>query len=109
MNHSNKSGKPAQPVVCLDEKPISLHADVRPPMPAKPGKPAKQDNEYQRCGTANIFGVVEPKGGRHFTTATPNRSGAEFSRMVGASWNSTPPLTRSTSSSTTSISTAANR
>jgi len=73
---------PAQPVVCLDEKPISLHADVRPPIPAKPGKPAKQDNEYKRCGTANVFGVVEPKTGRHFTTATPNRSGAEFACMV---------------------------
>src|SRR3989454_9917456 len=74
---------PSQPVVCLDEKPISLHDDVRPPIPAKPGKPAKQDNEYERCGTANVFGVVEPKAGRHFTTATPNRSGAEFAHMVG--------------------------
>ena len=27
-----------QPVVCLDEKPIALHADVRSPIPAKPGK-----------------------------------------------------------------------
>jgi len=67
----------------LDEKPISLHDDVRAPIPAKPRKPAKQDNEYGRCGTANVFGVVEPKAGRHFTTATPNRSGAEFARMVG--------------------------
>ena len=78
-----KPYNPAQPVVCLDEKPITLHADVRPPIPAKPGKPAKQDNEYKRCGTANVFGVVEPKAGRHFTTATPDRSGAEFARMVG--------------------------
>jgi hypothetical protein len=77
-----KPYNPAQPVVCLDEKPISLHADVRTPIPAKPGTVAKQDNEYQRCGTANVLGVVEPKGGRHFTTATPNRSGAEFARMV---------------------------
>jgi selenoprotein W-related protein len=29
------------------------------------------------------FGVVEPKTGRHFTTAAPNRSGAEFARIVG--------------------------
>jgi len=28
---------PAQPVVCLDEKPVTLHADVRPASPAKPG------------------------------------------------------------------------
>src|SRR6266480_1548777 len=66
-----KPYNPAEPVVCLDEKPVSLHADVRPPSAAKPGKPAKQDNEYERRGTANIFGVVEPKTGRHFTTATP--------------------------------------
>jgi len=66
-----KPYNPAEPVICLDEKPISLHADVRPSTPAKPGKPAKQDNEYARCGTANVFGVVEPKAGRHFTVATP--------------------------------------
>ena len=27
-----KPYNPAQPVVCLDEKPVSLHADVRPPV-----------------------------------------------------------------------------
>jgi transposase len=74
---------PAEPVVCIDEKPVALHADVRPPSPARPGKPAKQDNEYERCGTANLFGAVEPKTGRHFTTATPDRSGAEFARLLG--------------------------
>ena len=78
-----KPYNPAEPVLCLDEKPVSLHADVRPPIPAKPGKPAKQDNEYKRCGTANVFGVVEPKAGRHFTTATPDRCGAEFAQLVG--------------------------
>ncbi|HXB73625.1 MAG TPA: hypothetical protein VNY05_35630 [Candidatus Acidoferrales bacterium] len=46
---------PAQPVVCLDEKPITLHADVRPPSPAKPGREAGRDNEYERRGTANVF------------------------------------------------------
>jgi hypothetical protein len=71
-----------EPVLCLDEKPISLHADVRPPRPARPGKPARPDNEYKRCGTANVFGVVEPKAGRHFTSATPNRSAAQFAQVV---------------------------
>jgi transposase len=73
---------PAEPVVCLDEKPVSLHADVRPAMPAQPGKPARRDNEYKRCGTANVFAVVEPKAGRHFTVATPDRCAAEFARTV---------------------------
>jgi hypothetical protein len=73
---------PAEPVVCLDEKPVSLHADVRAPIPAKPGVVAKRDNEYKRCGTANVFGVVEPKAGRHFTTATPDRSAFQFAQVV---------------------------
>lgn len=71
-----------EPAVCLDEKPISLHADVRPPRPASPGKPLRPDNEYKRCGTADVFGVVKPKAGRHFTTATPNRSAAQFAQVV---------------------------
>lgn len=69
---------PKEPVVCLDEKPVSLHADTRPARPARPGHLAKRDTEYKRCGTANIFGIVEPKAGRHFTCATPDRSGRQF-------------------------------
>ena len=71
-----------EPVVCLDEKPVSLHRELRSPIAAKPGSPAKRDNEYQRCGTANVFGVVEPKAGRHFTRATTDRSGPQFARLI---------------------------
>jgi hypothetical protein len=71
-----------EPVICLDEKPVSLHDEVRPPRPARPGYLAKRDSEYRRCGTANIFAVVEPKAGRHFTCATPNRSAAQFAQVV---------------------------
>jgi hypothetical protein len=49
-----------EPVVCLDEKPITLHADVRPASPAVPGRETRRDNEYERCGTANVFCAVEP-------------------------------------------------
>ena len=73
---------PAEPVVCLDEKPVTLHADVRPASAAEPGREARRDNEYQRRGTANLFCAVEPKAGRHFTFATPDRSAFEFARVV---------------------------
>jgi hypothetical protein len=70
------------PVVCLDEKPVTLHADVRPASPAKPGREARRDNEYERRGTANVFCAVEPKAGRHFTFPTPDRSGFEFAQAL---------------------------
>jgi len=70
------------PVICLDEKPVTLHADLRPASPALPGREARRDNEYERCGTANVFCAVEPKAGRHFTFATPDRSGLEFAKVA---------------------------
>jgi hypothetical protein len=73
---------PAEPVVCLDEKPVSLHADVRPPTPAAPGRIAKRDNEDKRWGTANVFCAVEPKAGRHFTLPTPDRSAPVFAQAL---------------------------
>ena len=73
---------PQEPVICLDEKPVTLHADVRPTSPAQPGREARRDNEYKRCGTANVFCAVEPKVGRHFTFPTPDRSGFEFAQVV---------------------------
>jgi hypothetical protein len=73
---------PQQPVACLDEKPVTLHADVRPASPALPGREARRDNEYERCGTANVFCAVEPKAGRHFTFPTPDRSAFEFAQVV---------------------------
>src|SRR5215475_8647302 len=72
----------AQPVVCLDEKPVTLHAEVRPTSPAAPGREARRDSEYERRGTANVFCAVEPKAGRHFTFATPDRSGFEFANVL---------------------------
>ncbi len=67
-----------EPVVCMDEKPVVLHADTRPPIPMRPGRPARHNCEYQRCGTANAFCGVQPKAGRHFTKVTRGRSSPEF-------------------------------
>jgi DDE superfamily endonuclease len=52
------------PVVGLDEKPAQLLAEVRAPAPCAPGRPARQDYEYRRNGTANIFCAFERSGNR---------------------------------------------
>ena len=69
-------------MICVDEKPIALHADLRPASSATPGQEARRDNEYERRGTASVFCAVEPKAGRHFTFATPDCSGFEFSQVA---------------------------
>src|SRR5450432_1265488 len=66
------------PVVCIDEKPVVLHADTRSPIAMKPGRAARRDYEYKRCGTANVFCGIEPRAGRHFTKVTPTRCSAQF-------------------------------
>jgi hypothetical protein len=56
----------AAPGVCLDETSRQLLGEVNPPRPVAPGRPARQDYEYQRGGVCNLFLVAEPLAGwRH--------------------------------------------
>ena len=73
---------PAQPVVCLDEKPIVLHASKRPERAGSPGRVARWDYEYRRLGTANVYCIVEPLTGRRLTHATPRRGYREFAHAL---------------------------
>ena len=73
----------AEPVVCIDEKPVVLHQDLRAPLAVRPGRLARRDYEYKRGGTANVFCGVAPKAGRHFPKPTPTRSAAEFADYLG--------------------------
>lgn len=71
-----------EPVVCLDEKSKQLLKDSRATLPIKPGSPAKQDYEYVRAGTCNLFVAVEPKGGRRTVVVTARRAKADFVAFV---------------------------
>jgi len=73
---------PERPVVCLDESSKQLIAEVRQPLPAKPGAIAKQDCEYERRGTANIFMAVEPLAGQRTVQVTDQRTRADWARFV---------------------------
>jgi hypothetical protein len=73
---------PTEPVVCLDERPVVLREDARRGKPMEPGKLARTDYEYVRCGTANIFCIVEPLTGRRLTFATANRKARAFVRAL---------------------------
>ena len=69
---------PKEPVLCLDEKSVQLLKHSRAPIPPKPGKVAKTDHEYVRCGTANIFACFEPKRGRPILKVTARRTAEDF-------------------------------
>jgi hypothetical protein len=50
----------------VDETSKQLTVEVRVPIPAKPGQPARYDYEYERNGTANLFMMFAPlEGWRH--------------------------------------------
>lgn len=66
------------PVVCFDEKPCQLIRNVLQPVPAAPGRLQRQDSEYERCGTANIFGWVEPLTGRRDAWVTARRTSVDY-------------------------------
>jgi hypothetical protein len=73
---------PARPVVCFDEASKELRGDVALPVPPAPGSPAKQDYEYTRHGTANLFVIVEPLAGRRHVTVTDRRTIPDFAAQM---------------------------
>jgi hypothetical protein len=50
-----KPRNPDRPLACLDETSKQLIVETRTPIPAKPGKPARHDYEYERNSVANLF------------------------------------------------------
>jgi hypothetical protein len=71
-----------EPVICIDEKSKQLLEDARSGLPIKPGAPAKDDYEYVRAGTCNVFVALEPKGKRRVVRVTPQRTKPEFVAFV---------------------------
>jgi hypothetical protein len=73
---------PKRPVVCFDEASKQLHGQVAEPIPVAPGHPAKEDYEYVRNGTANLFVFVEPLAGRRQVRVTDRRTIPDFAAQM---------------------------
>jgi len=73
---------PARPQVCLDEARRELHSTPKGTCPTQPGRPARQDSEYQRHGTASLFVWVEPLTGRREVRVTARQTGFEFAEQL---------------------------
>ncbi len=73
---------PLHPQVCFDEKSKQLLTDCRESLPVRPGQAARQDYEYQRHGTVNLFMMVEPKGGKRHVIVTDRRTDQDYARCL---------------------------
>ena len=79
---SHRPHDPARPPVCFDEAAKQLLADVRAPLPMRPGCPERQDSEYQREGTAVLFMVCEPLAGRRHVFVRARRTRLDFAAVI---------------------------
>jgi DDE superfamily endonuclease len=73
---------PDCPVVCVDETSKQLIAETRVPIAAKPGDPARQDYEYQRNGTANLFMIFAPLEGWRHVKVTERHTAVDYAQVL---------------------------
>ena len=73
---------PQRPVVCFDETSTQLLAESRATLPAAPGRPRRQDYEYVRAGTRNLFLTCEPRRGWRHVEITQRRTMQDFAHRM---------------------------
>lgn len=71
-----------EPVICVDEKSLQLLEHCRQPLPMAAHVVAKEDYEYVRKGTTNLFVAVEPKAGRRIVSVTDHRGKTDFVAFI---------------------------
>src|SRR5271156_2972209 len=73
---------PQRPLVCLDETSKQMIIETRAPIPAKPGRKARHDYEYERNGVANLFMVFAPLEGWRLVKVTDRRTAIDYAHML---------------------------
>jgi hypothetical protein len=73
---------PARPLVCFDEAGKDLKRHVRPPQPAAPGRDAREDSEYARAGSRNLFLSYAPYLGQRAMAVTARRTAIDFAHAI---------------------------
>lgn len=73
---------PRQPLVCMDETPRQLIRETRLALGMSPGKPARYDYEYERCGVCNIFLAVEPLAGQRLVQVSERKTKTDWAHFL---------------------------
>ncbi len=69
------------PVVCFDESPFQLLREVREPMAGAPGRPRREDSEYERCGVAEVMMICQPAAGLRKCMVMEHRKKTDFAAV----------------------------
>ena len=73
---------PKRPVVAMDERPVVLRGDLRPGIPAKPGRIARVDYEYSRNDKATAFLLTAPFAGWRRVSVRKRRTAIDWAEEV---------------------------
>lgn len=73
---------PKRPQICLDEMPKQLLAEKYELLPIQPGNVQKQDYEYERRGTANLFMLFEPLTGKRYIETHTHRKAIDWAHVM---------------------------
>jgi DDE superfamily endonuclease len=73
---------PRQPVVCFDERPCQLIDEVLVPLPMKPGRIKRQDDEYARQGTCCVLIAFEPLRSWRFIQVRRRRTAIDYASFM---------------------------
>ncbi|HEY5064230.1 MAG TPA: IS630 family transposase [Xanthobacteraceae bacterium] len=73
---------PQRPLVCLDETSKQLIVETRAPIPAKPGRKARHDYEYERNGVANLFMLFAPLEGWRHVKVTDRHTAIDYAHTL---------------------------
>jgi hypothetical protein len=68
--------------VCFDERPCQLLGEVVVPLPMQPGKPARQDYEYKRQGTAVILLAYDLETGQRYVQVRKQRTKQDYAQFM---------------------------
>lgn len=70
------------PVLCLEEMPVQLLGECREALPMEAGKVRREDNEYERWGTASLFMVFEPLAGKRLVWVRARRTAYDWAEVM---------------------------
>ena len=73
---------PEHPVLCFDERPCFLIADVLQPMPMSKGQSRREDYEYEKHGSCCVMLAFEPHTGRRWLKVYAQRSAKEYTDFM---------------------------